>query len=84
MVGQALSDREALSLHAEIKGLQDRLGLSYKDAAHRLYMSEVEKLRTERHAQRAILSIRTRLDNTIAERIFPPISQLDSEDSFGQ
>jgi hypothetical protein len=82
--GQTLSDREALSLHSEIKALQDRLGLSYKDAAHRLYMSEVEKLRSEKHAARAMKSIRTRIDNTIVERIFPPISKLDGEEVSGQ
>ena len=54
VAGQGLSDREALTLHSEIKALQDRLGLSYKDAAHRLYMSEVEKLRMEKHAARAM------------------------------
>ena len=64
---QTLSDREALSLHSEIKALQDRLGLSYKDAAHRLYMTEVENLRTEKHAGRTMRSIRTRIDNTIVE-----------------
>ena len=84
MPGQVLSDREALRLHSEVKALQDRLGLSYKDAAHRLYISEVEKLRTEKHAARAMKSIRTRIDNTIVERIFPPISQLDGEEVSGE
>lgn len=27
--------------------LQDRLGISYKDAAHRLYMAEIEILKAE-------------------------------------
>ncbi|KAF8799523.1 hypothetical protein BYT27DRAFT_7120466, partial [Phlegmacium glaucopus] len=29
-----LTDRECLGLHAEIKSLQERLGISYKDASH--------------------------------------------------
>ncbi len=37
---KGLSEREALVIHAEIKALKDRFGLSYKDAAHRLYMAE--------------------------------------------
>jgi len=39
-----LTDRELLSCHAEVKALQNQLGTSYKDASHRLYMAEVEKL----------------------------------------
>jgi hypothetical protein len=69
-----------LTLHAEVKALQARFGLSYKDAAHRLYMSEVAKLRAEKRAEEAITSIRTRLDHTIVEQIFPPITRLDNED----
>jgi hypothetical protein len=33
--------------HAEILALQERLGLSYKDAAHRLYMAEMERLKAD-------------------------------------
>ena len=29
--------------HAEVLALQDWLGISYKDASHRLYMAELEK-----------------------------------------
>jgi hypothetical protein len=39
-----LTDRELLSCHAEVKALQNKLGTSYKDASHCLYMAEVEKL----------------------------------------
>ena len=42
---QILTDRELLSCHAEVKALQNKLGTSYKDASHRLYMAEVEKLK---------------------------------------
>ena len=38
---KGLSEREALIIHAEIKALKDRFGLSYKDSTHRLYMAEV-------------------------------------------
>lgn len=34
-----------LALHADIKALQRLLGISYKDASHRLYMAEIEKLK---------------------------------------
>jgi predicted PhzF superfamily epimerase YddE/YHI9 len=39
-----LSERELLILHAEIKALQERYGIQYKDAAHRLYLAEIAKL----------------------------------------
>ena len=39
-----MTDRELLSCHAEVKALQNQLGISYKDASHCLYMAEVEKL----------------------------------------
>lgn len=32
--------------HAEIMALQKVLGISYKDASHRLYMAELERLKT--------------------------------------
>lgn len=41
---QKLTDRDLLSCHADVKALQTQLGTSYKDASHRLYMAEVEKL----------------------------------------
>jgi hypothetical protein len=41
---QNLTDRKLLGCHAEVKALQNNLGTSYKDASHRLYMAEVEKL----------------------------------------
>ena len=78
MFSQSFSDREALNLHAEVKAMQARLGLSYKDAAHRLYMAEVEKMQAEKHAELAITSIRNRIDKTIIHEIFPPITSVDS------
>ena len=33
-----------LALHAQVKALQQQYGLSYKDAAHRLYHSQLKVL----------------------------------------
>jgi hypothetical protein len=44
---KASSDRERLEAHAEIIALQERLGISYKDAANRLYMAELERVKAE-------------------------------------
>jgi hypothetical protein len=40
-----------LNLHSEVKALQATLGISYKDAAHRLYMVSVEKMTIEKKYQ---------------------------------
>ncbi|KAH9481626.1 hypothetical protein JR316_0006153 [Psilocybe cubensis] len=41
----SLTDHEMLALHSEVQALKQSLGISYKDAAHRLYMAEVAKLK---------------------------------------
>ncbi|KAH9483508.1 hypothetical protein JR316_0002976 [Psilocybe cubensis] len=41
----SLTDHEMLALHAEVCALQKRLGISYQDAVHRLFMAEVAKLK---------------------------------------
>ncbi|KAF8964538.1 hypothetical protein BDZ97DRAFT_1757877 [Flammula alnicola] len=54
--------RELLASHAEVKALQEQLGLSYKDASHRLYMSTWEKVKADEETKKffAILSERTK------------------------
>ncbi|KAF8816599.1 hypothetical protein BYT27DRAFT_7207022 [Phlegmacium glaucopus] len=74
------SDREALNLHAEVKALQATLGLSYKDAAHHLYMTEVEKMKLEKQAELAFTKIWETIDNTIINEIYPPITKIDVGD----
>lgn len=69
-----------MSLHAEVKALQATLGLSYKDAAHRLYMAEVEKMRAQRQAEFALAKICEKIDGTIVNEIYPPITRIDSGD----
>jgi hypothetical protein len=72
-----LTDREILELHAEVKALQDRLGISYKDAAHRLYMAETQKLGAEKTTEHSLASIRDRIDKTIINDIYPPLKKID-------
>lgn len=64
-------------LHAEIRALQETLGISYKDAAHRLFMTEVERLKKADAAAKSFASIRSQMDNLVAEDICPPISAID-------
>ena len=79
---QALSDCEALTLHSEVKALQELLGISYKDAAHRLYMAEVEHFKVEREAKMAFTKFKERIDKTILHEIYPPIMAIDKEKNF--
>lgn len=79
-MSQPLCDREILKLHAEVLALQASLGLSYKDAAHRLYMAEVSKIDTDKHAEYAMSAIREKIDSTIVNDIYPPLTALDNTD----
>jgi hypothetical protein len=74
---KGLSQRELHILHAEITALQKTLGISYKDAAHRLYMAEVERLKKSDSAQKSFAAIRRRIDNLITHDICPPIKAID-------
>lgn len=74
---QDFSETERLNLHAEVLALQTTLGISYKDAAHRLYMAEVEKLKVEKQNEFAFSKIRETIDNTIINEIYPAITKID-------
>jgi hypothetical protein len=58
--------------------IQGRWGISYKDAAHRLYLAKMAQLEAEERALRAIESIRERMDNSIMEEIYPAINHIDN------
>lgn len=74
---QSPTDREALIIHAEILATQSRWGISYKDAAHRLYLAEVEKFRVARKAENAINHLRDSIDNILMHEISPLIEHID-------
>jgi hypothetical protein len=57
-----LSEHELLSAHAEILALQQQYGISYKDAAHRLYMAQVERLKISNTAYKDVKRIDDELD----------------------
>ncbi|KAF9472057.1 hypothetical protein BDN70DRAFT_900851 [Pholiota conissans] len=62
-----LSDREWLSLHAQVVALQEQFGISYKDAAHRLYFVYVNKVNLHTQSARVFESIETRMQKTLVE-----------------
>jgi hypothetical protein len=74
---QYISEREALRLHAEVRALQERLGLSYQDASHRLYMAAVAKAEVARDGQVGVAELRQRIDKTIEHEIWPVIRAID-------
>jgi len=48
-------------VHAEVLALQQTLGISYKDASHRLYIAEVEKLKVADEKYKAFDSLDKRI-----------------------
>jgi hypothetical protein len=76
-ISKGPSYREQFLLHAEIQTLQKKFGICYKDAAHRLYMAEVERVNKADSAARAFQAIRQRLDILVREDIIPPINSID-------
>lgn len=57
--------------------MQERFGITYKDAAHRLFLAEVERLKLADAASNSFGAVRKRLDNIVEEEIFPPIKAID-------
>jgi hypothetical protein len=72
-----MSEREALAKHAEVKAMQERLGLSYQDAAHRLYMAAVGKAEVAQEGQVGLAELRQRIDKTIKHEIWPVVRAID-------
>lgn len=74
---QGSSDRERLLAHAEVLSLQERLGISYKDASHRLYMAEMEKLMAEEIRYKAFTRLQARTKDSL-ERALKSLKELDN------
>lgn len=77
IVHQGHSERELHLLHAEVKALQDSLGISFKDAAHRLFMAEVERVKRADSAEKSFAAIRRSLQCLVKSDILPPIDAID-------
>jgi hypothetical protein len=60
-----------------VKALQDTLGISYKDAAHRLFMAEVERVKKADSAEKSFAAIRLSLQSLVTSDILPPINAID-------
>ncbi|KAF8151276.1 hypothetical protein BJ912DRAFT_1069162 [Pholiota molesta] len=62
-----LTEQELLSGHGAVVALQHKFGISYKDAAHRLYMAQVEHLKVSDGAYKAIKSIDNQLEDLLRD-----------------
>lgn len=58
--------------------MQQRYGLSLKDACHRLYLAETSKLETIDAAEKTMAVIRSQLDKTRKDETMAPIDLIDS------
>jgi hypothetical protein len=77
-----LTDREYLTLHAEVKALQERLGISYKDASHRLYMAEVEKLKVDDGARKMCVVLKARIAEALQAFNEYSLEDVDDQDDI--
>jgi hypothetical protein len=66
-----------VGIQADILDLHRRFGISYKDAAHRLYMAELERLKKADSVARFAGALEGRLERIVAEDIAPAISAID-------
>ena len=62
--------------HSEVLVLQERLGISYKDAAHHLYMAELERVKRDKMMYKAFASLEKSTKKTL-EMAFKSISDID-------
>ncbi|KAF8808219.1 hypothetical protein BYT27DRAFT_7256731 [Phlegmacium glaucopus] len=76
----SLTHQEASFLHAEIKALAQQLGLSYKDAAHCLYMAKVEWLKVADLAAHSFAAVKEQINKVVSHELVPVISAIDSWD----
>jgi hypothetical protein len=71
-----------------VKALQQTLGISYKDAAHRLYMVKLEQIKKADAAAKSFTHIRHSLESLVTCDILPAIQainkgELDEYDHCG-
>ena len=52
--------------HAKFMSLQDRLGISYKDACHRLYLAELERLKAESDSLLGLEQLEQNIENALS------------------
>lgn len=61
-----------------MKALQAAFGISYRDAAHRLYMASVERMEIETQTKNEFADLKGIIDD-IQKEIYPRIDMIDRE-----
>ena len=64
-------------MHFEIQALQSRYGISYKDAAHCLYLSEIRQLMADNAAYKAMTEFYDRTNTSTINAIEKRINEID-------
>ena len=64
--------------HAEILALQEWLGLSYKDAAHCLYMAEMERLKADESSYKVNRILRDKSKEAL-EKALKSVTELEND-----
>jgi hypothetical protein len=75
-----MTEREIMGLHAEVNALRERYGISYKNASSRLYMAEVEKVKTDDHAKKAFSAL-VRWTCDALDNLQEKLGELECEES---
>jgi hypothetical protein len=66
-----------------VLALQERLGISYKDAAHRLYMAELERVKKDQKMYQAFKNLQ-QLAETSLEMALRSFNEIDTTGSGSQ
>jgi hypothetical protein len=80
---QGSSDLERLAAHSEVLALQQRLGISYKDAAHRLYMAELERVKADKEMYMASKTMKDSIEKSLT-MAFNSINSIHNPDGGAQ
>jgi hypothetical protein len=59
-----------------VLALQERLGLSYKDASHRLYMAEMERLKADEKTYKAFATLEATTKKAL-EKAFNEVKEME-------
>jgi hypothetical protein len=69
-------------MHEEVLAMQRRYGITYKDAAHRLFLMEVATVQQTHSAMSALDNIQDRIRRVVEMGISNPIAQIDRTDAI--
>ena len=71
------SDREHLSAHSKVLALQQWLSISYKDAAHQLYIAKLERMKSDKKMFKAFSNLQASTENSLA-LLYRSVNEIES------